>query len=212
MSGAIGQVEHSRPPLAIASSLGRSTSRLVYGQTWTDHATLTANDGVRNGWGVYRNLGYTFTDSNLTPGAVLRYRVMAVNGAGRGAPSARVNGVAGTYPGAPENVKMTVSWGLVALNWDQPKSIGGTPVTQSKIEVWKEKSPFAAPGGDGYWWPLATIPGGSGSRPPSRAASHATTSPPAWRGSTWTSAVRSLESGTASSPSTPWEIAVRRIG
>lgn len=136
--------------------LQRSTD----GKTWTDHKTMTANDGIRNGQGVYQ--GYTATDTNLTPGAVVQYRVIAVNGAGRSVPSAPVNGVAATFPGPPENVKMNVVWGTVGLKWDPPKNSGGTPVTQYKIEVWIPKSGFAAPGGDGYWYPRATVPGGSG--------------------------------------------------
>ncbi|MBX3204531.1 MAG: hypothetical protein KF764_05650 [Labilithrix sp.] len=136
--------------------------RSTDGRTWTDHGTLQASDGVRNGHGLYRPGGYGFTDSNLTPGARLSYRVIAVNGAGRGAPSAPVEGVAGTFPGGPESLKMTVSWGLVSLKWDPPKNSGGTQVTQYKIEVWRAKVPNAAPGGDGYWWPLAAVPGGSG--------------------------------------------------
>jgi hypothetical protein len=177
-------------PLTYANGASSVTSYVIQrsadGTPWTDHATLTASDGVRNGAGVYRNGGYVFTDSNLTPGAVLHYRVIAVNGAGRSAPSPSVDGVAGTFPGAPENLKMTVSWGTVGLNWRQPKKFGSTAVTQYMIEVWVPRSMGAAPGGDAA-------------------------SPPVRPGCTRTSAVHSIESGTASSPSTQSAIARRRM-
>jgi titin len=76
----------------------------------------------------------TATVSDLTSGTTYRFRVAAVNSAGRGAWSASIASTPATVPGPPTDLLATGRDSSVELEWSPPDDDGGSRVSDYLIE------------------------------------------------------------------------------
>jgi titin len=73
--------------------------------------------------------------SGLTNGTAYAFRVIAVNAAGSGAPSAPVTATPAAAPGAPTSLVLVSGDGQIAVSWSAPSSDGGASISSYRVEI-----------------------------------------------------------------------------
>jgi titin len=107
------------------------------GTTWTDVGPATDR---------------TLSVDGLTNGTAVSFRVLAVNAAGRGTPSAPVTVTPRRAPGEPTSLGAVPGDGTVALSWTAPTTDGGSTVAGYAVQVARA---------DGSWGDAQAVSGTS---------------------------------------------------
>jgi titin len=90
------------------------------GLTWATATTTSTSGAVLSG---------------LTNGTAYAFRVIAVNAAGSGAPSAPVTATPAAAPGAPTSLVLVSGDGQIALSWSAPSNDGGASISSYRVEM-----------------------------------------------------------------------------
>ncbi len=124
-------------PRSLTATPGRGLARLTWqapsspgGTAISDYVVQRSADGGRT-WRTLddgRRTGRHVTASGLTNGRRYRFRVAAVNRAGRGPWSAPVIVVPATVPTAPRQLSSAGARRAVRLRWQTPSSNGGAAI------------------------------------------------------------------------------------
>jgi fibronectin type 3 domain-containing protein len=74
-----------------------------------------------------------FTDSNVIPGITYYYKISAINEAGNSSFSNEINITAVTVPTSPVHPQLSISSGIIKLNWQIPENNGYLPILYYNI-------------------------------------------------------------------------------
>ena len=142
LSGAIAPRTPPTAPVNLSVVASDGTAALVWavptsdgGAPVTSYIVERSTDGGRT-WATATTTSTTGAVlSGLTNGTAYAFRVIAVNAAGSGAPSAPVTATPAAAPGAPTSLVLVSGDGQIALSWSAPASDGGASISSYRVDI-----------------------------------------------------------------------------
>ena len=142
LSGAIAPRTPPTSPVNLSVVASDGTAALVWavptsdgGAPVTSYIVERSTDGGLT-WATATTTSTTGAVlSGLTNGTAYAFRVIAVNAAGSGAPSAPVTATPAAAPGAPTSLVLVSGDGQIALSWSAPTSDGGASISSYRVEI-----------------------------------------------------------------------------
>ena len=142
LSGAIAPRTPPTAPVNLSVVASDGTAALVWavptsdgGAPVTSYVVERSTDGGLT-WATATTTSTTGAVlSGLSNGTAYAFRVIAVNAAGSGAPSAPVTATPAAAPGAPTSLVLVSGDGQIALSWSAPSNDGGASISSYRVEI-----------------------------------------------------------------------------
>jgi hypothetical protein len=153
-------------PLSLKASPGNQKVTLTWAPPASNGGVPISHYGVAratNPAGPWTNVGYpsgtTFTNTGLTNGVTYYFRVHAMNNDALWGPwSTVVSTAPGTAPSVVPSCSIEQGEAfpeLILIDWDDPVSNGGAPITDYRISVVRDGTPYmvvGAPATANFWF------------------------------------------------------------